>query len=162
MENIYLTIVLAPLAGAIIAGFFGGAIGRSWSHWVTSTGVGISTLLSLYVLYGFITGKAELFNGPVYTWMVSDGLNMEVGFLVDQLTAVMISVVTFVSFCVHIYTIGYMADDEHNWPKTSLAGRNSYQRFFSYISLFTFSMLMLVMSNNFLQLFFGWEAVGLV
>ncbi|MEW8554277.1 MAG: NADH-quinone oxidoreductase subunit L [Candidatus Thiodiazotropha sp.] len=162
MENIYLTIVLAPLAGAIIAGFFGGAIGRSWSHWVTSTGVGISTLLSLYVLYGFITGKSELFNGPVYTWMVSDGLNMEVGFLVDQLTAVMISVVTFVSFCVHIYTIGYMADDEHNWPKTSLAGRNSYQRFFSYISLFTFSMLMLVMSNNFLQLFFGWEAVGLV
>jgi NADH-quinone oxidoreductase subunit L len=94
--------------------------------------------------------------------MVSDGLNMQVGFLVDQLTAVMISVVTFVSFCVHIYTIGYMADDEHNWPKTSLAGRNSYQRFFSYISLFTFSMLMLVMSNNFLQLFFGWEAVGLV
>jgi NADH-quinone oxidoreductase subunit L len=94
--------------------------------------------------------------------MVSDGLHMEVGFLVDQLTAVMISVVTFVSFCVHIYTIGYMADDEHNWPKTSLAGKNSYQRFFSYISLFTFSMLMLVMSNNFLQLFFGWEAVGLV
>ncbi|MEW8192891.1 MAG: NADH-quinone oxidoreductase subunit L, partial [Candidatus Thiodiazotropha sp.] len=162
MENIYLTIVLAPLAGAIIAGFFGGSIGRSWSHWVTSTGVGISTLLSLYVLKGFMFDDAEVFNGSVYTWMVSDGINMEVGFLVDQLTALMISVVTFVSFCVHIYTIGYMADDEHNWPKTSLAGRNSYQRFFSYISLFTFSMLMLVMSNNFLQLFFGWEAVGLV
>ncbi len=162
MENIYLTIVLAPLVGAIIAGFFGGSIGRSWSHWLTSSGVGVSVLLSFYVLYGFISGKAEVFNGPVYTWMVSDGLNMQVGFLVDQLTAVMISVVTFVSFCVHIYTIGYMADDEHNWPKTSLAGKNSYQRFFSYISLFTFSMLMLVMSNNFLQLFFGWEAVGLV
>ncbi|MBW9265837.1 MAG: NADH-quinone oxidoreductase subunit L [Candidatus Thiodiazotropha sp. (ex. Lucinisca nassula)] len=162
MENIYLTIVLAPLVGAIIAGFFGGSIGRSWSHWVTSTGVGISTLLSLYVLKGFMFDDAEIFNGSVYTWMVSDGINMEVGFLVDQLTAVMISVVTFVSFCVHIYTIGYMADDAHNWPKTSLAGRNSYQRFFSYISLFTFSMLMLVMSNNFLQLFFGWEAVGLV
>ncbi len=162
MENIYLTIVLAPLVGAIIAGFFGGSIGRSWSHWVTSTGVGISALLSLYVLKGFIFDGTEVFNGPVYTWMVSDGLHMQVGFLVDQLTAVMISVVTFVSFCVHIYTIGYMADDEHNWPETSLAGRNSYQRFFSYISLFTFSMLMLVMSNNFLQLFFGWEAVGLV
>ncbi|MEJ2453894.1 MAG: NADH-quinone oxidoreductase subunit L [Candidatus Thiodiazotropha sp.] len=162
MEKIYLTIVLAPLLGAIIAGFLGGTIGRKGAHWVTSTGVGISALLSLYVLKRFMFDDAEVFNGPVYTWMVSDGLNMEVGFLVDQLTAVMISVVTFVSFCVHIYTIGYMADDEHNWPKTSLAGRNSYQRFFSYISLFTFSMLMLVMSNNFMQLFFGWEAVGLV
>jgi len=162
MENIYLTIVLAPLAGAIIAGFLGGTIGRKGAHWVTSSGVGLSALLSLYVLKGFMFDGAEVFNGAVYTWMVSDGLRMEVGFLVDQLTAVMISVVSFVSFCVHIYTIGYMADDEHNWPKTSLAGRNSYQRFFSYISLFTFSMLMLVMSNNFMQLFFGWEAVGLV
>ncbi|MET0089834.1 MAG: NADH-quinone oxidoreductase subunit L [Candidatus Thiodiazotropha sp.] len=162
MENIYLTIVLAPLIGAILAGFFGAKLGREGAHWVTSTGVGVSALLSLYVLYRFITGSLEVFNSPVYTWMVSDGLHMEVGFLVDQLTAVMISVVTFVSFCVHIYTIGYMADDEHNWPKASLAGVNSYQRFFSYISLFTFSMLMLVMSNNFLQLFFGWEAVGLV
>jgi NADH-quinone oxidoreductase subunit L len=162
MENIYLTIVLVPLIGAIIAGFFGGTIGRKGAHWVASTGVGISMLLSLYVLKRFMFDAETVFNGPVYTWMVSDGLNMEVGFLVDQLTAVMISVVTFVSFCVHIYTIGYMADDEHNWPKTSLAGRNSYQRFFSYISLFTFSMLMLVMSNNFMQLFFGWEAVGLV
>ncbi len=162
MENIYLTIVLAPLVGAIIAGFLGGTIGRKGAHWVTSTGVGVSALLSLYVLKRFMFDAAEVFNGTVYTWMVSDGLNMEVGFLVDQLTAVMISVVTFVSFCVHIYTIGYMADDEHNWPKTSLAGINSYQRFFSYISLFTFSMLMLVMSNNFMQLFFGWEAVGLV
>ncbi|MGD8932652.1 MAG: NADH-quinone oxidoreductase subunit L [Chromatiales bacterium] len=162
MENIYLLIVLAPLVGAIIAGFLGGSIGRKGAHWVTSTGVGISALLSLYVLKRFMFDAQEVFNGTVYTWMVSDGLHMEVGFLVDQLTAVMISVVTFVSFCVHIYTIGYMADDEHNWPKTSLAGKNSYQRFFSYISLFTFSMLMLVMSNNFMQLFFGWEAVGLV
>ena len=162
MEKIYLLIVLAPLVGAIIAGFWGSRIGRAGAHWVTSSGVGLSMLASFYVLWGFISGGTEVFNGSVYTWMVSDGLHLEVGFLVDQLTAVMISVVTFVSFCVHIYTIGYMADDEHNWPDTSLAGRNSYQRFFSYISLFTFSMLMLVMSNNFLQLFFGWEAVGLV
>ncbi|MES9878398.1 MAG: NADH-quinone oxidoreductase subunit L [Candidatus Sedimenticola sp. PURPLELP] len=162
MEQIYLTIVLAPLIGAIIAGFFGSRIGRAGAHWVTSSGVGISALLSIYVLWLFINSKTQVFNDSVYTWMVSDGLHMEVGFLVDQLTAVMLVVVTFVSFCVHIYTIGYMADDEHNWPKESLAGRNSYQRFFSYISLFTFSMLMLVMSNNFMQLFFGWEAVGLV
>jgi NADH-quinone oxidoreductase subunit L len=94
--------------------------------------------------------------------MVSDGINFEIGFLVDRLTVLMMGVVTFVSLMVHIYTIGYMADDEHNWPDDSLAGRNSYQRFFAYISLFTFSMLMLVMANNFLQLFFGWEAVGLV
>jgi NADH-quinone oxidoreductase subunit L len=162
MEQIYLLIVLSPLVGAIIAGFMGGKIGRAGAHWIASGSVGLSTLLSLYVLYRFINGTLEPFNGSVYTWMVVDGLRMEVGFLVDQLTAVMISVVTFVSFCVHIYTIGYMAHDEENWPQESLAGRNSYQRFFSYISLFTFSMLMLVMSNNFLQLFFGWEAVGLV
>jgi len=162
METIYLIIVLAPLIGSIIAGFWGDRIGRVWSHWVTSVGVGLSTLLSFYVLYRFIAGTTEVYNESVYTWMVSGGLTMEVGFLVDQLTAVMISVVTFVSFCVHIYTIGYMAHDEENWPSDSLAGHNSYQRFFSYISLFTFSMLMLVMANNFLQLFFGWEAVGLV
>ena len=162
MEILYLIIVLAPLLGAIVAGFWGAKIGRAGAHWVTSSGVGISALLSIYVLSGFISGSRELFNGTVYTWMVSDGLNMEVGFLVDRLTAVMMSVVTFVSFCIHIYTIGYMAHDEENWPSDSLAGHNSYQRFFSYISLFTFSMLMLVMSNNFLQLFFGWEAVGLV
>jgi len=162
MENLYIAIVLAPLIGAVIAGFWGDRIGRKGAHWVTSSGVGISAILSLYVLSGFISGSREVFNGSVYTWMISDGLRMEVGFLVDQLTALMMSVVTFVSFCIHIYTIGYMADDEHNWPKESLAGRNSYQRFFSYISLFTFAMLMLVMANNFLQLFFGWEAVGLV
>ncbi|RDH90040.1 MAG: NADH-quinone oxidoreductase subunit L [endosymbiont of Seepiophila jonesi] len=162
MEKLYLVIVLAPLLGAIVAGFFGSSIGRKGAHWVTSGGVGLSALLSLFVLKRFIFDGEQVFNGSIYTWMVSDGLTMEVGFLVDQLTAVMISVVTFVSFCVHIYTIGYMAHDEENWPNNSLAGINSYQRFFSYISLFTFSMLMLVMANNFMQLFFGWEAVGLV
>lgn len=162
MDQIYLLIVLAPLFGAIVAGFLGARIGRAGAHWVASGGVGLSTLLSLYVLFGFISGNQQVYNESVYVWMISDGLRMEVGFLVDQLTAVMLVVVTFVSFCVHIYTIGYMADDETNWPKDSLAGQNSYQRFFSYIALFTFSMLMLVMSNNFLQLFFGWEAVGLV
>jgi NADH-quinone oxidoreductase subunit L len=162
MEQILLTIVLAPLVGSIIAGFWGGRIGRAGAHWVASTGVGISTLLSLYVLSTQMAEGARTLDITVYTWLLSEGVRFEVGFLVDRLTAVMISVVTFVSFCVHIYTIGYMADDEHNWPQESLAGRNSYQRFFSYISLFTFSMLMLVMADNFLQLFFGWEAVGLV
>ncbi|MGA7981103.1 MAG: NADH-quinone oxidoreductase subunit L [Chromatiaceae bacterium] len=162
MENVYLTIVLAPLVGSIIAGLLGGSIRRSGAHWVTIVGVGLSTVLSLYVLKGFIFDDRPVFNHSVYTWMVTDGMRFEIGFLVDRLTALMMSVVSFVSLMVHIYTIGYMADDEHNWPRDSLAGRNSYQRFFSYISLFTFSMLMLVMSNNFLQLFFGWEAVGLV
>ncbi len=162
MEQILLTIVLAPLVGSIIAGFWGGKIGRAGAHWVTSAGVGLSSLLSLYVLSTQMADGAKPMDYTVYTWMLAEGVRFEVGFLVDRLTSVMISVVTFVSFCVHIYTIGYMADDEHNWPKGSLAGKNSYQRFFSYISLFTFSMLMLVMANNFLQLFFGWEAVGLV
>ena len=162
MENVYLTIALAPLAGSLVAGLFGGRIGRAGAHWVTTLGVGVSTLLSLWVVSRFIWHAEPAFNGTVYTWMVTDGMRLEVGFLVDRLTALMMGVVTFVSLMVHIYTIGYMADDEHNWPHDSLAGRNSYQRFFSYISLFTFSMLMLVMSNNFLQLFFGWEAVGLV
>ncbi len=162
MEKIYLAIAFTPLIGAIVAGFWGAKIGRAGAHWVTSVGVGISAFLSIIVLLGFITGHRETFNGSVYTWMISDGITFEVGFLVDTLTAMMMSVVTFVSLCVHIYTIGYMAHDEENWPEGSKAGTNSYQRFFSYISLFTFSMLLLVMSNNFLQLFFGWEAVGLV
>ncbi|HBG93744.1 MAG TPA: NADH-quinone oxidoreductase subunit L [Chromatiaceae bacterium] len=162
MENLYLTIVLAPLIGAVIAGFFGGKIGRVGAHRAAIAGVGISTILSLWVAYRFIWSDEPSFNGTVYTWMLSDGMRFEIGFLVDRLTALMMAVVTFVSFMVHIYTIGYMADDEHNWPDGCLTGENSYQRFFSYISLFTFSMLMLVMSNNFLQLFFGWEAVGLV
>ncbi|MBK1732260.1 NADH-quinone oxidoreductase subunit L [Thiococcus pfennigii] len=162
MENLYLTIVLAPLVGSIVAGFFGARIGRAGAHWVCILGVGLSAALSLSVVAGFLWGDLEPFNEAVYTWAVSDGVRFEIGFLVDRLTASMMAVVTFVSLMVHIYTIGYMADDDHNWPHESLAGRHSYQRFFSYISLFTFSMLMLVMSNNFLQLFFGWEAVGLV
>ncbi|WP_058554642.1 NADH-quinone oxidoreductase subunit L [Thiohalocapsa sp. ML1] len=162
MQSIYLLIVLAPLVGAIVAGFFGGRIGRVNAHRVTIAGVGLSAVLSLAVLVGFMWLDLQSFNGTVYTWMVADGMHFEIGFLVDRLTALMMATVTFVSLMVHIYTIGYMADDEHNWPHESLAGRNSYQRFFAYISLFTFSMLMLVMSNNFMQLFFGWEAVGLV
>ncbi len=150
MQNVYLAIVLAPLLGAIIAGLFGHRIGRSGAHWITIIGVAISFLLSLVVLRHHVLDGAEPYNGSVYTWMMIEGIRMEVGFLVDNLTAVMISTVTFVSLMVHIYTIGYMHDDD------------GYQRFFSYIALFTFSMLMLVMANNFLQLFFGWEAVGLV
>lgn len=150
MINYYLTIVLAPLAAAIIAGLAGKKIGRAGAHWVTIIGVGISCVLSLLVLKSMFWGGAAPENISVYTWAVTDGLRMEVGFLVDRLTALMMCVVTFVSLMVHIYTIGYMHEDP------------GYQRFFSYISLFTFSMLMLVMSNNFLQLFFGWEAVGLV
>ena len=150
MENIYLTIVLAPLFGAIVAGLFGRQIGRAGAHWITILGVGLSCVLSLHVLWQFITGEAEVYNQTVYTWLASGSFNFEVGFMVDTLTAVMMSVVTFVSLMVHIYTIGYMHDDP------------GYQRFFSYIALFTFSMLMLVMANNFVQLFFGWEAVGLV
>ena len=150
METIYLAIPLASLAGAIIAGFFGKKIGTAGAHWVTIVGVGISFLLSLIVLKDVAFDGAEIYNQSVYTWMVSDGIRFEVGFLIDSLTALMMVVVTSVSFMVHIYTIGYMQGDP------------GYQRFFSYISLFTFSMLMLVMSNNFLQLFFGWEAVGLV
>jgi len=162
MENVYLTIVLAPLVGAIIAGFFGGKIGRAGAHWAAIIGVGLSSVLSLWVMSRFIWHDEPAFNGAVYTWMVAEGMRFEIGFLVDRLTALMMAVVTFVSLMVHVYTVGYMADDEHNWPEGALTGKNSYQRFFSYISLFTFSMLMLVMSNNFMQLFFGWEAVGLV
>ena len=142
MENVYLTIVLAPLVGAIVAGFFGGRIGRAGAHSVTIAGVAISCGLSLWVLSRFIWHDQPVFNEAVYIWMVSDGIRFEVGFLVDKLTALMMATVTFVSFMVHIYTIGYMAHDEENWSTLSLAGKNSYQRFFSYISLFTFSMLM--------------------
>jgi NADH-quinone oxidoreductase subunit L len=150
MYSYYLTIVLAPLFAAIVAGLFGHKIGRKGAHSITIGAVGLSCLLSFFVLYRMYWGGAEPENISVYTWAVTDGLRMEVGFLVDRLTVLMMSVVTFVSLMVHVYTIGYMHDDP------------GYQRFFSYISLFTFSMLMLVMSNNFLQLFFGWEAVGLV
>jgi NADH-quinone oxidoreductase subunit L len=150
MQSIYLTIVLAPLAACIIAGLFGKAIGRVGAHSITILGVGISCALSFYVLYQLVFEGMPSYNGTVYTWLVSDGLQLNIGFLIDHLSAMMMAVVTFVSLMVHIYTIGYMADDD------------GYQRFFSYISLFTFSMLMLVMANNFLQLFFGWEAVGVV
>ncbi|MDH3235787.1 MAG: NADH-quinone oxidoreductase subunit L, partial [Alphaproteobacteria bacterium] len=150
MESIYLTIVLAPLAAAAVAGLFGGRIGRAGAHWVTIIGVGTSCALSLWVLKGFVWDGFETYNQTVYRWASIGSIHMEVGFLVDKLTALMMAVVTFVSLMVHIYTIGYMHDDP------------GYQRFFAYISLFTFAMLMLVMANNFLQLFFGWEAVGLV
>lgn len=150
MEFVYLAIPLASLAGALITGFFGKQIGRSGAHFVTISGVAVSFILSLLVLHDVAFEGAPIYNQSVYTWMISDGIRFEVGFLIDGLTALMMAVVTGVSLMVHIYTIGYMRDDD------------GYQRFFSYISLFTFSMLMLVMSNNFLQLFFGWEAVGLV
>jgi len=150
LENIYLALVLAPLAGSLVAGLFRNQIGRAGAHWVTILGVAISFALSAYVFWQHVFQGAPVYNGTVYQWMVVDGLKLEIGFLVDNLTAMMITVVTFVSLMVHIYTIGYMAHEE------------GYQRFFSYIALFTFSMLMLVMANNFLQLFFGWEAVGLV
>src|SRR3984885_13056718 len=150
MQSIYLTIALAPLAAAIIAGLFGKSIGKSGAHGITILCVGISCVLSFYVLYQILFNGLAPYNGTVYTWLVSDGVSMNVGFLIDRLSAMMMVVVTFVSLMVHIYTIGYMDEDP------------GYQRFFSYISLFTFSMLMLVMSNTFMQLFFGWEAVGLV
>lgn len=150
MEKIYLAIVLAPLIGSIIAGLFGKQIGRAGAHWVTNIGVAIACGLSIYVFKHIVIDGGATFNGAVYVWGMSDGITFEVGFLVDRLTAMMMMIVTFVSLMVHIYTIGYMKDDP------------GYQRFFCYISLFTFSMLMLVMANNFMQLFFGWEAVGLV
>jgi NADH-quinone oxidoreductase subunit L len=150
MESTYLTIVLAPLLASIVAGLFGKQIGRIGAQSITILGVAISCALSCRVLYQMAFEGAPSFNGTVYVWAVSDGLRLQIGFLIDHLTALMMAVVTFVSLMVHIYTIGYMHDDD------------GYQRFFSYISLFTFSMLMLVMANNFLQLFFGWEAVGMV
>jgi NADH-quinone oxidoreductase subunit L len=150
VESIYVAIVLAPLAAAIVAGLFGGRIGRAGAHTVTIAGVAISFALSVYVLYGIVYGGAAVFDGSVYEWATVGGISMHVGFLIDPLSAMMMTVVTFVSLAVHVYTIGYMHDDP------------GYQRFFSYISLFTFAMLMLVMSNNLLQLFFGWEAVGVV
>ena len=150
MENIYLTIVLAPLVGSVIAGLFGKVIGRSGAHWITIIGVGISSILSLIAYHHLFYSGGEIYNETIYTWLNSGNLHFEIGFLVDKLSVTMMVVVTFVSWMIHIYTIGYMRDDP------------GYQRFFCYISLFTFSMLMLVMSNNFLQLFFGWEAVGLL
>ncbi|MDO8348405.1 MAG: NADH-quinone oxidoreductase subunit L [Rugosibacter sp.] len=148
MKNLYLLVPLAPLFGAVLSGLFGKMIGRTGAHVVTVLGVAVSLVASVLIFQDVQAGHH--FNGTIYTWLESGGLKLEVGFLIDPLTVMMMLVVTFVSLMVHIYTIGYMADDP------------GYQRFFSYISLFTFSMLMLVMSNNFVQLFFGWEAVGLV
>jgi NADH-quinone oxidoreductase subunit L len=149
-STLLLAIPLLPLVAAIVAGLFGRQVGRQGAALVTIAAVGAATVLSLYVAKLVFLDGVPTYNQSVYTWLISDGVRMEVGFLIDELTALMMCVVTFVSFCVHVYTIGYMADDD------------GYQRFFSYISLFTFSMLMLVMANNFMQLFFGWEAVGLV
>jgi NADH-quinone oxidoreductase subunit L len=148
--TVLLAIALLPLVASAVAGLGGRLIGRAGAHTITCLAVAISCALSLLVLKQIYLDGAPLYDGAVYTWLVSDGMHMEVGFLVDRLSALMMVVVTFVSLCVHVYTIGYMADDP------------GYTRFFSYISLFTFSMLMLVMSNNFMQLFFGWEAVGVV
>ncbi len=152
LKHLLLLVPLAPLLGALVAGLFGKAIGRANAHRITIVGVAISLAISAYVfkLVWQQPAGVPLFNETIYTWMTVGSLKLEVGFLVDSLTATMMCVVTFVSLMVHIYTIGYMEDDD------------GYQRFFAYISLFTFSMLMLVMSNNMLQLFFGWEAVGLV
>lgn len=152
LKELLLIVPLAPLCGAILAGLFGKVIGRANAHRVTILGVGIAFVLSAYIFFVTLDQPPGIpvLNETVYTWMMLGDLKFEVGFLVDSLTATMMCVVTFVSLMVHIYTIGYMKEDE------------GYQRFFSYISLFTFSMLMLVMSNNMLQLFFGWEAVGLV
>ena len=149
MQNVYLATPLVCLAGALLAGLFGKVIGRAGAHTAAILGVGMAFALSLLVFNDTVL-KGHVFNGTVFTWGVSGGIPMEIGFLIDPLSAMMMVVVTFVSLMVHIYTIGYMHDDP------------GYQRFFSYIALFTFAMLMLVMSNNFLQLFFGWEAVGLV
>lgn len=154
MQNLYLLVPLAPLLGAILAGLLGHVLGRAWTHRTTIFMVFVSFVASVLIFQDVMAGHT--FNGTVYTWMTTPstlttpGARLEVGFLIDRLTALMMLVVTFVSLMVHIYTIGYMKDD------------TGYQRFFSYIALFTFSMLMLVMSNNFLQLFFAWEAVGLV
>ena len=145
-ELLYLLIPLSCLVAALLAGFLGSRIGRVNAHRSAIAGVGLAFFLSCLVAWDVFSGNQ--FNGPVYTWAVSGATRFEIGFLIDPLSAVMMVVVTFVSLMVHIYTIGYMADDP------------GYTRFFSYIALFTFAMLMLVMSNNFLQLFFGWEGVG--
>jgi NADH-quinone oxidoreductase subunit L len=148
--QVLIAIVLLPLAAAVVAGLLGRRIGTVGAHSVAITGVALSCILSLHVLWQTYWQGVPAFDAPIYTWLVSDGVAMQVGFLIDRLSALMMAVVTFVSLCVHVYTVGYMRGDP------------GYQRFFSYISLFTFAMLMLVMANNFMQLFFGWEAVGVV
>ncbi|MDT8438950.1 MAG: NADH-quinone oxidoreductase subunit L [Wenzhouxiangellaceae bacterium] len=150
MKTTLLLIPLLPLAGSAIAGLLRHQVGRSGAHWITILAVAGSFLLSASVALQVFSGDWQVLNYTVYEWAVLDGIRFQVGFLIDSLTALMMMVVTFVSLMVHIYTVGYMKDDP------------GYQRFFAYINLFTFAMLMLVMANNFLQLFFGWEAVGLV
>ena len=150
MKILCLIIVLAPLIASIVAGLFGRVIGRGGAHWITILGVAVSFFLSLVIFKQVIFDQISHTSIDIYQWLTLGDFDFKIGFLIDPLTVTMMLVVTFVSLMVHIYTIGYMHDDP------------GYQRFFSYISLFTFSMLMLVMANNFLQLFFGWEAVGLV
>ncbi len=150
MRNVYLGIVLGPLVGALVAGLLGRVIGRRGAHIVTIAGVGLATVLSLLVFWEMVVVGTAAHEVTLYTWGIVDGIRFEIGFLIDRLTATMMVVVTFVSLMVHVYTIGYMAEDP------------GYQRFFSYIAAFTFAMLMLCMANNFLQLFFGWEGVGLM
>src|SRR5665213_128103 len=148
--TLLLAIPMLPLIAALLAGLAGQQIGRQGAALVTIGAVGASCLLSLWVLKQLLIDHVPNYEGTVYTWLISDGVRLQVGFLIDRLSALMMVVVTFVSLCVHVYTLGYMREDP------------GYQRFFAYISLFTFSMLMLVMANNFMQLFFGWEAVGVV
>ena len=148
MQQLYLLVPAVPLVASIVVGLWGRRLPRAAAHWITILAVAFSFVASVVIYRDVLAGNT--FNGDVYTWAVTGGVKMAIGFLIDPLTAIMLIVVTFVSLMVHVYTIGYMADDD------------GYARFFSYICLFTFSMLMLVMSNNFLQLFFGWEAVGLV
>ena len=150
IETVLLLIPLLPLVGSAVAGLFRHQVGRAGAHWITILAVAGSAALSAYVAWQVFFNGLPTMDYTVYTWAVTDGITFEVGFLIDSLSALMMTVVTFVSLMVHIYTIGYMHDDP------------GYQRFFSYINLFTFAMLMLVMANNFMQLFFGWEAVGLV
>jgi NADH-quinone oxidoreductase subunit L len=142
--------VLIPLFAGLIAGIYGKQVGKQGAHWVTCTGVAISFALSLVICKWIFLDNMSLFNGNIYTWSISGKFQFNIGFLIDHLSAAMMAIVTFVSLAVHVYSIGYMRDDP------------GYQRFFSYISFFTFAMLMLVTANNFLQLYFGWEGVGLI
>ncbi|MBY0544682.1 MAG: NADH-quinone oxidoreductase subunit L, partial [Gammaproteobacteria bacterium] len=149
LRYLAVAIILLPLFGSLAAGLFGKQVGRRGAHWITCIFVGAAFFLSVYLCELVLLDDMS-FNGPIYTWARSGAFSFDVGFLIDRLSALMMLIVTFISFLVHIYSIGYMKGD------------SGYQRFFSYISLFTFAMLTLVSANNFLQLYFGWEGVGLV